>query len=90
MGLDNIPALILKDGSMVLAKPITHIINRFVVMGIYTSKWKLLKVMPLYKGDRTDPKNYRTICLILTISKICEAILMEQLVEHMTDSSLWS
>ena len=42
------------------------------------------------KGDRSDPKNYRPISLISNISKICEGIISEQLVNHMTINHMWS
>ena len=60
--------------------------------GIYPNKWKIALVIPLYKGkgDRADPKNYRPISLISNISKICEGLMSEQIVNHMTIHQMWS
>ena len=49
-GLDTILAAILKGRREVLAKPIAHTINRILMTGIYPNKWKLLLVIPLFKG----------------------------------------
>ena len=90
--MDTIPTNALKDGREVLARPITYIINKILETGIYPNKWKIALVIPLYKGkgDRSDPKNYRPISLISNISKICEGIISEQLVNHMTINHMWS
>ena len=81
----------LKDGRDVLAGPITHIINRILMMGIYPNKWKIALIIPLFegKGDIADPKNYHPISLISNISKVCEGLMMEQLVNHMTIHRMW-
>ena len=49
-------------------------------------------MVPLYKGkgDRTDLKNFCPISLLSAISMVCEGVIMEQLMKHMTDNCLWS
>ena len=61
-GLDNIPARLLKDGAIVISKPLTVLINRSVVEGAIPSEWKHATVTPIHKsGSTTDAANYRPI-----------------------------
>ena len=54
-GLSNMPARLLKDGSNVIAKPLTVLLNRTINDGSIPSEWKHAKVAPIHKaGSKSD------------------------------------
>ena len=68
-GLDNIDTFIIKLAQYELLPVITHIINLSIKQSKFPSQWKCAKVVPLYKkGDETEPKNYRPVALLPTVS----------------------
>ena len=61
-GLYSCPTLVLKSASTFLSHVLANIFNASLQLGIYPSKLKHAKVIPIYKdGDETDPNNYRPI-----------------------------
>ena len=63
-GIDNLSGKFLKDGAKILAIPIAQICNLSIKLATFPNECKLAKVKPLYKkGTKTDPKNYRPICI---------------------------
>ena len=57
-GLDNISPRMLKDAAVVVAKPLTRIVNESLSQGTVPSEWKYAKITPLYKkGMSTDMDN---------------------------------
>ena len=67
-GLDNISPRMLKDAAVVVAKPLTRIVNESLSQGTVPSEWKYAKITPLYKkGISTDMDNYRPISEVLYI-----------------------
>ena len=78
-GLDNLSGKFLKEGSSVLAGPITKIINLSISLSSFPDECKHAKLKPLFKkGTTTNPKNYRPISLLPLISKIIEKIIHDQ------------
>ena len=72
-GWDHIPAFILKQCIDCFDKPLTHIINRSFIEGIFLKELKLVRVVPIYKaGDSTTINNYRPISILTCFSKIFE------------------
>ena len=61
-GLDEIPAKYLKDGSSVISKLLTHIINLSITTGSIPDDLKMARIVPLYKkNSKTHVGNYRPI-----------------------------
>ena len=61
-GLDNISPRMMKDAAVVVAKPLTRIVNESLSQGTVPSEWKNAKITPLYKkGMSIDMDNYRPI-----------------------------
>ena len=61
-GLDEIPAKYLKDGSSVISKLLTHIINLSITTGSIPDDLKMARIVPLYKkNSKTNVGNYRPI-----------------------------
>ena len=86
-GIDEISGKFLKDGSEILAKPISQICNLSIKKSKFPSQCKIAKVTPLFKkGSKTDPKNYRPISLLPIISKVIEKVVHEQ-TEHFLHQS---
>ena len=75
-GYDDIHPKIIKQISTFIALPLTHIINESLVTGVVPSKFKIAKVMPIFKtGQCDDMYNYRPISILPSLSKIMEKII---------------
>ena len=75
-GLCSCPTRILRCAGHIISQPLSNIINNSVSQGIYPSKLKHAKVIPIYKGeDDTDPGNYRPISLLSIFNGIFEKIM---------------
>ena len=59
VGLDKLPARLLKDSAKIIAKPLTTLINTSLIYGYVPSEWKWVRVNPLFKnGKSNDMDNY--------------------------------
>ena len=70
-------------------KKLNIIVNKSICTGIFPEKFKIAKVIPLYKKD--DYKsfgNYRSISLLSSISKIFEQVAFNQLHTYLTSNDL--
>lgn len=71
---------LVKDIIECIVKPLTHICNQSFQTGIFPSKMKTAKVIPIYKsGDRHLFSNYRPISLLSQFSKILEKQFVQRL-----------
>ena len=78
-GLDEHPARFIKDGSSVIAKPLTHIVN-FISTGNIPDGLKVARVVPLYKKkSNTNVENYRPMSVLSIIYKVFEKVVFNQL-----------
>ena len=58
-----------------IIKPFTHICNNSFENGVFPSKMKIAKVVPIFKaGDKSSFNNYRPISLLPQFSKIVEKL----------------
>jgi len=79
-GSDNITTFILKQCMQELVDPLVHIFNKSLSNGIFPSKLKIAKVIPLFKnGDSRIISNYRPISLLSVFSKILEKLMFVRL-----------
>ena len=70
-GIDQIPAIFLRDGAVVLTLPLRNMINLSIKLPTFPEECKIAKLKPIFKkGARTDLKNYRPISLLPLVSKI--------------------
>ena len=75
VGLDQLPARLLKDSAEIIAKPLTTLINASLIYGYVPSEWKWARVNPLFKNCKSnDMDNYRPISVLPTISKVMERV----------------
>jgi hypothetical protein len=90
-GHDNISSKLLKTIKTELVKSLTLIINQSINTGIFPSKLKLAKVIPIYKkDDKALLNNYRPISLLPAISKIFEKVMHNQLHNYFKLNSLFT
>jgi len=80
LGLYCCPVRILKDASQTLSKPLPMLLNKSVQSGIYPSKLKHEKIVPVFKNeDESDPNNYRPISLLSVFNRIFEKLMYKRL-----------
>ena len=89
VGIDNLPGRFLKDGAVILAKPVTEICNLSIKSIIFPDPCKLAKLKSIFKkGSRMDPSNYRPISLLPLISKIFEKIVHDQMIDYLAQYNI--
>ena len=78
-GIDQISGTFLKDGGLILAKPISELCNLSMTFGSFPYGCKIAKVKPLFKkGSKTDLSNYRPIFLLPLLPKVFERVVLDQ------------
>ena len=79
-GLYSCPICILSGANHILSGPLADIFNMSVQKGVFPSKLKEAKVIPVYKcDDETEPGNYRPISLISVFNRIFEKLMYRRL-----------
>ena len=92
-GNDGIDAIALKAVAEDIAAPLNYIINLSIQSATFANKWKIGKVIPLWKGkgkDKLEPSSYRPVSMLPTVSKLVEKSVQEQIVRHMEGEHLWN
>ena len=88
-GFDELPARLIKDGSSVIAKPLTHIVNLSITTRNIPDDLKVASVVPLYKKkSKTNVENYRPISMLSIISKVSKKVVFNQLNTFLTEHKL--
>ena len=88
-GPDNIPNKLIKKSKYNLIKPLSIIYNNIFTSAKYPDKWKLAKVIALYKkGKHFLPENYRPISLLDCFGKILEKLIYKQMFSFITKHSI--
>ena len=87
-GLDKLTGKFLRDGASVLAAPISDLCNLSISLSVFPDDCKITKLKPIYKKSKTEPKNYRPISLLLSISKIMEKIIHNQTQLFLDDNNI--
>ena len=83
-GLDKISNKIINIAAPLISDSLTYIFNQAIALCIFPHKWKIARVIPLFKnGKRNLPGNYRPISALPAISKVMERILHTQLSEQL-------
>ena len=79
-GLDGLSNNVLEIAGPVIPDFLVAIFTRCNQEGVFPSILNIARIKRLFKtGDMQNPKNYRTISLLLTLSKIFETILVKRL-----------
>eukprot|EP00061_Rhincodon_typus_P016981 g45468.t1 len=59
--------------------------------GIYLTLWNIAQVCPVHKKqDKSNSANYRTISLLLIISKVMEGVINSAIKQHLLSNNLLS
>ena len=87
--IDNLSSRILKDAFQAIPEIITECFNLSLSTGIFPTRWKLAKVVPLFKsGDSTDVNNYRPISLLPLPGKLLEKIVHKHMFNYLETYNL--
>ena len=91
-GVDDIDTYILKLIRKHIVPSVCHIINLSILNRRFPSKWKMAKVVPLYKGkgSKFDPKNFRPVAILPILSKVLERAMFNQVLNHMDSNKLFN
>ena len=80
-GIDKIPIRIIKDCLQAISYPLTSIINISLLTACFPNVWKIAEVK---EGDHEVANNNRPISLLPILSKVCERVAHNQLMEYLT------
>lgn len=87
-GVDDIPGDYLKFAGGHISTFLVSLFNDLYDKQYFPQDWCKSLIIPLHKGgDRTDPKNYRGISLLCSISKVFMSILTNRLREWAEESN---
>ena len=79
-GLYSCPIRLLKCSRHIISKPIANIVNQSVCMGIFPSKLKHAKIIPIYKdGNEDESSNYRPISILSIFNRLFEKVMYNRL-----------
>jgi hypothetical protein len=82
---------IVKKVCLSLSLPLTFLINKMFIEGVYPHCLKISVTVPIHKkGDMQCISNYRPISLVPLISKIIETVIKNQLEEFLETNNLLS
>ena len=89
-GVDKLSGRFLKDGTNILAKPISALYNLSISQGVFPNAYEVAKLKPIFNYFLLifDPFNYRTISLLLSISKIIERVIHDQTNTFLLDEDI--
>ena len=83
-GMDELSSKLCKDAFLVLSEQLAHLFNCSLNSGCFPDKWKIAKIIPLFKGgDRENVNNYRPVSLLPLPGKLLEKIV------HKRISNFW-
>ena len=83
-GLYSFPTRILKSAKPTISKLLSMIMNTSIKTGVYPSKLKHAKIIPVFKNDEEDdPGNYRPISLLSNTNRIFEKLMYNRLKSYL-------
>ena len=88
-GHNGIDATFIKFCAKTLTKPVTHVINLSLGTGIFPTRWKISRIIPLLKSsdlDKLSPSSYRPVSQLSVISKLTEKALQGQLLNFLENT----
>ena len=90
-GYDEITSDLLKLSITSISRVLQHVFNASIESGIFPSRMKIAKVIPIYKkGNHLEVSNYRPISLLPVLSKCLESIMFNRLNSYINKYNLIS
>ena len=90
-GIDELSSRSCKDAFMVLGQQLVHMFNCSLNLGKFPAKWKIAKIIPLFKGgDRESVNNYRPVSLLPLPGKLLEKIVHKRIVSFWDENNFLS
>ena len=88
---EGISMKLMKYVALEISHPLSHIFSLSLEQGIFPSKLKTSRIVPIHKSGKADLcDNYRPISLLSSISKVLEKIVSIKLVNHLEFNKLIS
>ena len=88
-GLYSSPVKLLKLSKRVISVPLATIFNQSICSGIFPSKLKCAKIIPIFKDeDDTLPENYRPISLLSIYNRIFEKLMYSRVTKFVKDCNI--
>ena len=85
----EIPAIVFKQCKSTISYPLKLFWSKSFHLGIVPKIYKLQQIIPIHKkGSKTDPKNFRPICLTSHVIKIFERVLRDKLVNFFESNNI--
>ena len=79
-GYDNISSRVAKDAIEEISTPLATLFTKSLLNGIYPDKFKIGKIVPIFKSDdKLLINNYRPISVLPFFSKILERLMYNRL-----------
>ena len=90
-GLYSFPTHILRSAKHIISQPLSVLLNKSLEHGIYTTKLKLAKVIPIYKNDHpSDRSNYRPISLLSAFNRIFEKMMYHRFTSFLEKKNIFN
>ena len=91
-GPDYIPVVVLKNCEPELSYILAKLFNNCLKKSCFPDCWKVSLVVPVFKnvGERSTAKNYQPVSLLSVVSKVCEKLVNNRIVEHLEKCGLFS
>ena len=80
---------VLKLVSPVFVQPLTRLINLSIKSGCFPTKWKMVRITPLFKdGEQDCQDNFRPISMLSILSKVCEKHVAASFMDYLVKTGL--
>ena len=91
-GPECIPVVVLKNCELELSYILAELFNNCLKECCFADCWKVLSVVPVFKnvGERSTATNYCPVSLLSVVSKVCENLVNNSIVDHLKKCGLFS
>ena len=91
-GPDCIPVVVLKNCEPELSYILAKLFNKCLKESCFPDCWKVSSVVLVFKnvGEKSTPKNYCPVSLLSVVSRVCEKLVNNRIVDHLEKCGLFS